>query len=51
MAAERHAQMSAEERLQIASDMFNTARRIIESSLPDTLSRPGSAACRVAALV
>jgi hypothetical protein len=37
--AERHAQMSADERLQIASDMFDTARRIIESSLPDTLSR------------
>ena len=37
--AERHAQMSADERLQIASDMFDTARKIVESSLPDTLSR------------
>ncbi|HMD28583.1 MAG TPA: hypothetical protein VKH13_08440 [Steroidobacteraceae bacterium] len=35
----RHAQMSADERMQIASDMFDTARRIIESSLPANLSR------------
>jgi hypothetical protein len=39
MVAEHHAQMSPDERLQIASDMFDTARKIIESSLPDTLSR------------
>jgi hypothetical protein len=36
---ERHARMSADERMQIASDMFDTARNIIESSLPETLSR------------
>ncbi|HWW30394.1 MAG TPA: hypothetical protein VNY80_10290 [Steroidobacteraceae bacterium] len=36
---ERHARMSADERMQIASDMFDTARKIIESSLPETLSR------------
>lgn len=36
---ERHAKMSADERMQIASDMFDTARDIIESSLPGNLSR------------
>jgi hypothetical protein len=39
LVAERHAQMSADDRMQIASDLFDTARRIIESSLPQTLSR------------
>ena len=39
LVSERHAQMSAAERMQIASDMFDTARKIIESSLPGTLSR------------
>jgi hypothetical protein len=39
LVSERHAQMSADERMQIASDMFETARKIIESSLPETLSR------------
>jgi len=37
--ARRHAEMSPEERMQIASDMFDTARKIVDSSLPDTLSR------------
>jgi len=31
--------MSPEERMKIASEMFDTARKIIDSSLPDTLSR------------
>jgi hypothetical protein len=35
---QRHACMSADERMQIASDMFDTARKIIEASLPATLS-------------
>jgi hypothetical protein len=39
LVSERHAQMSADERMQIASDMFDTARKIIESSLPANLSR------------
>ncbi len=39
LVSERHAQMSADERMQIASDMFDTARKIIESSLPGNLSR------------
>jgi hypothetical protein len=39
LVSERHARMSADERMQIASDMFDTARKIIESSLPGTLSR------------
>jgi hypothetical protein len=37
--AERHRAMTPEERLRIASDMFETARRIVESSLPATLTR------------
>ena len=36
---QRHAEMSPEERMQIASDMFDTARKIVDSSLPNTLSR------------
>jgi hypothetical protein len=39
LVSERHAQMSADERMQIASDMFDTARKIIESSLPGNLSQ------------
>jgi hypothetical protein len=39
LVSERHAQMSADERMQIASAMFDTARKIIESSLPANLSR------------
>jgi hypothetical protein len=37
--ARRHAEMSPEDRMKIASDMFDTARKIIDSSLPNTLSR------------
>jgi hypothetical protein len=37
--SERYARMSVDERMQIASDMFDTARKIIESSLPKDLSR------------
>lgn len=39
MVAERHRAMSPVERLQAASDMFGTARAIVESSLPAGLSR------------
>jgi hypothetical protein len=39
LVARRHAEMSAEERMKIASDMFDTARKIVDSSLPNTLSR------------
>lgn len=39
LVARRHAEMSPEERMKIASEMFDTARKIIDSSLPDTLSR------------
>lgn len=31
---QRYAQMTAEERVRIASDMYETARKIVESSLP-----------------
>lgn len=37
--AERHRRMTPEERMEAASAMFDTARIIVESSLPDTLSR------------
>ncbi|MEP6885330.1 MAG: hypothetical protein ABJC66_11320 [Gammaproteobacteria bacterium] len=37
--ARRYAEMSPDERMQAASGMFDTARIIIESSLPATLSR------------
>jgi hypothetical protein len=37
--ARRHAEMTPEERMKIASEMFDTARKIIDSSLPTTLSR------------
>jgi hypothetical protein len=39
LVTEHYARMSPDERMEIASDMFDTARRIIESSLPETLSR------------
>ena len=39
MVAERHRQMTPEERMRIASAMFDTARAIVESSLPPNLSR------------
>jgi hypothetical protein len=38
MVAERHRQMTPEMRMRIASQMFNTARAIVESSLPSHLS-------------
>lgn len=38
MVAERHRAMTPEERLQAASDMFDTARAIVESSLPAKLT-------------
>ena len=37
--AERYRQMTPLERMKIASDMFDTARAIVESSLPGSLSR------------
>lgn len=39
MVAERHRQMTPEERMRIASSVFDTARAIVESSLPPNLSR------------
>jgi hypothetical protein len=39
MVAERHRQMTPDERMRIASSMFDTARAIVESSLPANLSR------------
>jgi hypothetical protein len=39
MVAERHRQMTSDERMSIASAMFDTARAIVESSLPATLTR------------
>jgi hypothetical protein len=39
MVAERHRRMTADERMTIASSMFDTARAIVESSLPANLSR------------
>lgn len=39
MVAERHQRMTPQERLKIASDMFETARAIVESSLPPNLTR------------
>lgn len=38
LVAERHAAMTPDERLQIASSMYETARAIVESSLPADLS-------------
>jgi len=37
--SERYRQMSADERVRIASAMFETARKIVESSLPAGMSR------------
>jgi hypothetical protein len=39
LVAQRHRQMTPEERMKIASSMFDTARAIVESSLPPHLSR------------
>lgn len=39
MVAERHQAMTPEERLQAASDMFETARAIVDSSLPAEMPR------------
>jgi hypothetical protein len=39
MVAERHRQMSPDERVRIAAGMFDTARAIVESSLPTSLGR------------
>jgi hypothetical protein len=39
MVAARHRQMTPEERMSIASSMFDTARAIVESSLPPNLNR------------
>lgn len=39
MVAERHRQMTPDERMRIASSMFDTARAIVESSLPANLTR------------
>lgn len=39
MVAERHSQMTPDERMRIASSMFDTARAIVESSLPVNLTR------------
>jgi hypothetical protein len=37
--SERYRRMSSDERMRIASSMFDTARKIVESSLPASLSR------------
>jgi hypothetical protein len=39
MVAEHYRKMTPEERMRIASSMFDTARAIVESSLPSNLSR------------
>jgi hypothetical protein len=39
MVAERHRRLTPDERIRIASSMFETARAIVESSLPANLSR------------
>lgn len=38
--AERHRAMTAEQRLLVASSMFETARAIVDSSLPKDMPRP-----------
>ena len=40
LVADRHRAMTAEERWRIASSLFDSARAIVDSSLPDDLSRP-----------
>jgi hypothetical protein len=37
--SERYRQMSPDQRIRIASSMFETARKIVESSLPAHMSR------------
>jgi hypothetical protein len=37
--SERYRQMSPDQRMRIASSMFETARKIVESSLPPDMSR------------
>jgi hypothetical protein len=37
--SERYRQMSPDQRMRIASSMFETARKIVESSLPAEMSR------------
>lgn len=39
MVAEHYRKMTPEERMRLASSMFDTARAIVESSLPPNLSR------------
>jgi hypothetical protein len=39
LVTDRHRTMSPDERLIIASSLFDTARAIVESSIPDSLSR------------
>ena len=39
LVAEHHASMTAEERMRIAAALFETARAIVESSLPAGLTR------------
>lgn len=39
LVAERYRQMTPDQRMRIASSMFETARRIVESSLPPNLTR------------
>jgi hypothetical protein len=36
---ERYAQLAAEERVRICTEMFDTARALVEASLPDDLGR------------
>ena len=39
MVTERYRRMTPDERMRIASSMFETARRIVESSLPAQMTR------------
>jgi hypothetical protein len=39
LVADHHRQMTPDERMRIASSMFDTARAIVESSLPLSLTR------------
>lgn len=39
LVAERHASMTVEERMRIAAELFETARAIVESSLPREWTR------------
>jgi hypothetical protein len=49
--AERYRQMSPEQRMRIASSMFETARKIVESSLPSGMSRKERPSCLGAAFL